>query len=488
MCRRLAGGMASSALVPVAQVESELRDRELQPIGRSPVLGIRRLEPLERSLEGLVRAAREVEDVRDVDPGAALLHLETLLASDLERLAQVGHALVDLAALAEGRAERIESDRLGLAVAHRARHAERLARGLGRLGKARLHHAASRELGEQLRARGARLVRQQREPLAQRLERVVLPVLAPERLAEPLLDQRGAAGIGVGVHELERAPQQGLLAGRVAGLIRGHGGVAQKLELVDSCELFRIGHPLPQRERTLKQRLGLGEGVHALGGQPGPRRGRERPRLVAGRGPVVRRLRGDVRASLAALDSLLELAGEGGVHLCPLSRQQVLVHHLAQQSVAEAVALVAHGHHDVARHGLAQRIAKIGGLEARHGRHEQSGRRRAGRRASGSAPARAGTAAPRAASARRAGSAAALHARRVRRRGSPRRTGRFPRCASTRAARARRRGGSPTMPSSCSPSSSGEKRGSSIRRMYGSLESSASSGLSGWRRWSSSER
>ena len=125
------------------------------------------------------------------------------------------------------------------------------------------------------------------------------------------MDERGAAGIGLGVHELERAPKQGLLARRVARLVRGHGGVAQELELVDPCELLRVGHPLPERERALEERLRLGEGVHALGGQPGARRGRERARLVAGRDPVVRHLRGDVRAALAALDPLLERAARG---------------------------------------------------------------------------------------------------------------------------------------------------------------------------------
>ncbi len=196
-------------------------------------------------------------------------------------------------------------------------------------------------------------------------------MLAPERLAEPLLDQRGAARIGLGVHQLERAPQQGLLARRVAGLVRGQGGVSQELELVDPGKLLRLGNPLPERERTLEQRLGFGEGVHALGGEPRPRRGRERARLIAGRGPVVRHLGGDVCAALAALDPLFQLAGEGGMHLGPLARQEVLVDHLAQQSVAEAVALVANGHHDVARHRIAQRIAQIRGVEARHGRHEQ---------------------------------------------------------------------------------------------------------------------
>ena len=174
--------------VPVTEVVPELRDRELQPVGRPPIVCVRGLEPLERSLECLLGSAGEVEHVGDVDPGAALLHLEALLASDLERLAQVGHAWIDVAALTEGRAERVQGDRLGLAVADRARHAERLTCALCRLGEARLHHPASRELGQELRALGARLVRQEGESLAQRLERIVLAVLAPERLADPLLD------------------------------------------------------------------------------------------------------------------------------------------------------------------------------------------------------------------------------------------------------------------------------------------------------------
>ena len=196
-------------------------------------------------------------------------------------------------------------------------------------------------------------------------------MLAPERLAEALPDQRGAVGIGLGVHELERAPQQGLLARGVARLVGGHGGVAQELQLVDPGKRHGVGHPLPECEHALEERLRLGEGIHALGGESGSRRGRERPRLVAGRPPVVRDLSGDVRAALAALDALLEGARESGVHLRPLSRQQVLVDHLTQQRVAEAIALVANGHHDVARHRLAQRVAQVGGVEPRHGSHQR---------------------------------------------------------------------------------------------------------------------
>ena len=54
------------------------------------------------------------------------------------------------------------------------------------------------------------------------------------------------------------------------------------------------------------------------------------------------------------------------VQLGALTRQQVVVDHLAQQRVAERVALVGERDHDVARHRLAQRVAQLGRLEPRH--------------------------------------------------------------------------------------------------------------------------
>ena len=85
----------------------------------------------------------------------------------------------------------------------------------------------------------------------------------------------------------------------------------------------------------------------------------------------MRRLRGGVGAALAGLDPLLQRARQSAVHLRSLARQQVVVDHLAQQRMAEAVALVVHRDDDVARHRLAERVAQAGRVEPRHGGHER---------------------------------------------------------------------------------------------------------------------
>ena len=86
--------------------------------------------------------------------------------------------------------------------------------------------------------------------------------------------------------------------------------------------------------------------------------------------PVMGRLRGHVGAAVAERDALLERAGEGSVHLGALARQQVVVHDLAQQRVAEGVLAVGQRDGDLARHRLTKRVEQLARLEP-HDRGEQ---------------------------------------------------------------------------------------------------------------------
>ena len=129
---------------------------------------------------------------------------------------------------------------------------------------------------------------------------------------------------------------------------------------VDARARLRVGHPVPQLERPLEQRLRLAVGVDALGGRRRAHRPLERGGLLAGGAVVVgdrggqharrRRARSSARASAR---------WSGGA----LARQQVVLDDLAQERVPEAVGPVL-GHEDVAVDRLAQRVAQRALVEA----------------------------------------------------------------------------------------------------------------------------
>ncbi len=128
--------------------------------------------------------------------------------------------------------------------------------------------------------------------------------------------------------------------------------------------------PLPQVERALVLRGGLGERVHALGRDRRPRAGRERAAVVAGGVPVTGD-RGGRRGDRVSAERgpLGQHAGARGVEAAPLAGQQLVVRGLAGQLVAEAQPPVARvGDEHVMRDGFPQRVRELG---TRHERGEQ---------------------------------------------------------------------------------------------------------------------
>ena len=187
------------------------------------------------------------------------------------------------------------------------------------------------------------------------------------------------ARLGLLIDQLERAAQQRLLTSGDPSGVGGARGALEHLHPWRAGQRLGLGHAVPQLERPLEQGVRLREGVDPLGRRRGAHGGGERRRLVAGRLPVMGRLRGDEGSGVAGVDAHLERAGQRGVHLGPLARQQVVVHHLAQQRVAEGVGPVRKDHHDLAGGGLAQRVEQLGRLTPHHGSQQLVvGRRLAG--------------------------------------------------------------------------------------------------------------
>ena len=118
---------------------------------------------------------------------------------------------------------------------------------------------------------------------------------------------------------------------------------------------LRVGQPVPQLERPLV----LLQGLH-VSRRPGPGRRQgpaERLRCVVRGGPVV----GDLerRRARGQLGPRLQQCGESRMQTGVLAGQHVLVDHLAQQRVAEAVTLLVDGE-DRGVDGLAQIGVELG--------------------------------------------------------------------------------------------------------------------------------
>ena len=370
--------------------------------------------------EALLGPARHVEQVREVEQSGALLAGQSMLACDRERLVHRLDAALEVALTAHRHAERVESARLGLAVAERAGDRERLARVALGLAEAGLQHALLRHRAEQRGALGALLVGlEQCERALEHLEGLVLAVQVPERVRERVQQPHVAELVARVLDELERAAQECLLADRVAGRVGGRRGPLEQLDAGRAREPLRVGDAVPELERALEQRLRLGERVDALGRRGGAHRGREGGRLVArrpssdgrparSRGRRCRRTRCAPRARARARRASRCARPAAGRRARPRAAAR------GGRRTGRPAARRRSGSPPPRAARRAARPAR-----ARRPRRAARGRRPAGRRASAAAPARSPTAAPRAASARRAASAAARHGRRAPPRGSP---------------------------------------------------------------------
>ena len=288
------------------------------------------------------------------------------------------------------------------------------------------------------------------------------------------------------VELLERGLVQRELAARMAERRRGLPGAPEQRHVVLAGARLGVRHAVPQLERALEQRLRLAVRVDALGGRRGVHRPLERGGLLAGGGEVVGDGGGEDGAGLL-VDALLERARERQVQRGALARQQVVLDHLAQQRVPEAVAAVVVGDEDVAVDRLAQRVAQRALVEA------------AGLASSGwsvrwpTATSRriscAGSDSPstRSISASRSVSGAAPRPSRPAASSSSQYSGLPPERVHSRSSSSAS-GGAPRMSASWSASSARVSGSSVMRRACGARSSSASSGRSGWRRCSSSGR
>ena len=162
--------------------------------------------------------------------------------------------------------------------------------------------------GEQARPDRRRLVPEQAQRLPVALERgLVVPRVV---FAEPLVEARGALGVGGVVMGVERRLSERERARLVAAVARRLRGPGEQLDAVGALG----GGDVPQRERALVVRARLGERVLARGVRPRLERGGQRVGVRTRALPLVgeprgRRALSRCRAAAIAACSAVRSAG-----------------------------------------------------------------------------------------------------------------------------------------------------------------------------------
>ena len=193
--------------------------------------------------------------------------------------------------------------------------------------------------GEDARPLGGRLVRQQlgrRTVFRQRSLRVAA---RDEITCEALVEAPGNGRLAFRVDQFERVPRERNGPLGLVAQVRGLSGAPHERDQRLALWTFLCWDALPQLGGALEVAVRLGEGPPAPPSAARLDRGRECPRQLVCGVPV----RGALGRGAVSADGqrrvALERARERGVELAPLTGYELVVERLAQQSVAEGVAL-----------------------------------------------------------------------------------------------------------------------------------------------------
>ena len=282
--RRQRGARLREPPEPEQQPRLLHREERVEAGALGALAGARQLRA--HDLEPLRRAADDVEQLRQVDRGAALVGGRGERAAALVGLAHVRDALVLLAEHPAREAERRERAHLGELGADGAGVGERLRDRRQRLLVVAHQHLDAGARLEHARALGDRVGREQRDGAVERGQAVAAGAALAQVAAEPQVQPGRAHRVGVLAERRQRLADQRDRARRLAAGGRARRGLAQQLGAVHAGALLGVGHALPQLERAAR-----------TGGRPPRRRrGASRP------GPRARsrRARGSARARRAS--------------------------------------------------------------------------------------------------------------------------------------------------------------------------------------------
>ena len=348
---------------PIAGVQRDLRldraDPRAAPAGAGGALGA-----LVGDGPSLLRAPALVQEVGEVDVGRAHLRQAPVGDRQLERLAQLARAAVDLAEGHERGPHGVERAAARRGLAGRLGRVQRRPGRLDGAAMAAAEHEELRPQAEQHRALGAAvlLVGEQRQAALERGQAALGGAQPPAHVGEALEQVGGTVTIGRLVDLAQRRLVERLGAGLVVVRV---GGLGEQRRVVDARQRLGVGHARPQLQGALVQGRRLAVGMDLIGLVGRPHGGGEGRRLVAGREVVVGDARRQPRAAPLRLHAVLERPGQREVQFGVLAGQQVVVDDLAQERVAEGVVALVVGRDDVAGRRLAQGLAQRARLEAR---------------------------------------------------------------------------------------------------------------------------
>ena len=347
----------------VPQVEAV--GREAQPLLLRPA------HPLLRDPGGRRQLARRLVLQGEVERGAQLHFEHPGSRGLLEGLGEEADGRVRVALAGAQQPQRDQRVGRHPAGGARVRGRARLL-GPGARGREVTGHHQGRRVGHHRPdlVRGRRVGRDRlldrfrRHPqrLGPRVRRRALQHVERQPLADP------AAQLGVGVagrpgQRLADPPQQVHRPGHVArGASRGGRGQAEPAA-AHPGDHGRVVHPVPQRQRLVVVAVRLGRGAEPACLVPRADRRGERPRHVVAGQAVVRQLGGGPR-------HVRQQGREPAVEPGPLARQQVVVDRLAQQRVAEGVAVGGVRHQQLVGHRVPDRVVVGGPGQPRGGPDE----------------------------------------------------------------------------------------------------------------------
>ena len=199
-----------------------------------------------------------------------------------------------------------------------------------------------------------------------RRQRLIGTAEMPLGLAQCVEQPGRSARLGLLVDQSQGRLDQRCLALSVTLEAVIAGGAPKDRRAVSAGQHLGIWHAIEQPDHAFEQYCRLAVGVYALRGVRSPHRGAKRRGCVPGRRIVMRDRGRDVDAHPVALRARLECPGDLEVDPRALPREQVIVDHLPQKRVAEAVPILRGDGEDLVGHRFAQRFTQRPEFAADH--------------------------------------------------------------------------------------------------------------------------
>jgi hypothetical protein len=232
-----------------------------------------------------------------------------------------------------------------------------------------LQHQDVRLTGQDARAGGTRLLRQERRRRPVLRKRLGQNEFRQQVPSQPFVKQSRLRGLAIGVDCLESVAGQGHGAVILTGQIGRFRRASEQSDERESFGLLLRRDAGPQLDGALKVTVGLLKRPHLLGLQPGLHRRSERGRDLMRRRPMHGALRRSAVGANRQPWITLQRARQRRMQRHPLARQKLFIQGFTQKLMPERVALVGlvlHEHVVLDRLSQRSRQLIIGQTRRRH--------------------------------------------------------------------------------------------------------------------------